>query len=659
MVSTQDDSNLLNAIGEEDTCIFSNTLQQLLEYSLHFDAYVCNQSILNESPVASLQDIFTDYINTVANTISNIRNKINTIIPDGTENGAKDVSEESILEILQKYSINDKFVVDSDCKYTYLGPSTEGKKLNDALNQEIAILTLLLSKSSEIEANFDYSAKENIKLEIETTLQDLGSKYLSSTMDIITNSENNTNKDLFISNLYHLFRVDNVDEIILHASIENFMQFIKNKIYRVNEFNNELTLFSNQVESIPAILQEVIDSTSSKDIIVVNDIVCNIFYQIKDIVELFVLFYAAKADALCEWYQKIISYYLDICNTYDTSELAVKDAGISVEEYTLYYDLFIEEKNAYHELFTLGALSLNESTGLVIVQEGLKDTIQKYIKKITDGLQAVWNRFDKFFDDKYQESLNQMAPIMNQELTPQFTMTNFPEYDIDAFVNIKLVEFQYPQMKEDLAKRETFLSKYYSALASKMQDGESIKDGMDKLCVKSRKDTQCTPELLQGFWKFITEDYQKYKDQIAKDLDTIKNSNKLIETVVDTVADAQTAVTGQVNTTTTTTTVNATGEATTLLESYLNEATPGVKPATSTPAMPKPGGVGTDKKDDTKVEYKDDPNAVSGEGKTEFTRCVTTYIKINTDIFSSKMRLLKNIRNEYTRHVRHYVNMKK
>ena len=287
---------------------------------------------------------------------------------------------------------------------------------------------------------------------------------------------------------------------------------------------------------------------------------------------------------------------------------------ISLESYELYNEIFLAESELFESMISFGADAIHESTGLISIQEGMKETVNKYITKITTAIQKAWERFKELVLNGKDDAWLKLKKdkILNGQ--PSFTINNFPEYDMNKFSNIKLVPFNYEEMKDSLESKQSFTDKYYGELGS----GEgSISDKLEKIILKSRQDTKCTNEILKELYKFCADDFKSEVSKIEADLKTINDSNKNIERLLSTITADQ-----------------STQEAVSIYESYLLE---------------------DEQKEKTdKVSFTDDPSGPDSNNKSVLIKNIQIYMSASTDVLSAKMKLLKDIKKEYMNILKHY-----
>lgn len=284
---------------------------------------------------------------------------------------------------------------------------------------------------------------------------------------------------------------------------------------------------------------------------------------------------------------------------------------INLENYEFYNDLFLAETELFSSMVSIGADIVNESNGIISIQEDAKETINNYIQKIIQAIQNAWDRFKEIVMNEKDDIWLKAHEKKILESQPTFTINNYPEYDMNKLSSIKLIPLNYEEMKESLSSKEAFMAKYYGEL-----EGEgSISDKLEKIILKSRKDERCTNELLKNCYKFCLSDSKSEISKIELDLKTINDSNKNIERIVNSISTDQT-----------------TREAAIMYESYLYEV-----------------------QNQEKISFTDDKNGADANNKTSLVSDIHIYISCSSDILTAKMNLLKNIKKEYMNILKHLV----
>ena len=287
---------------------------------------------------------------------------------------------------------------------------------------------------------------------------------------------------------------------------------------------------------------------------------------------------------------------------------------MTFNEYQLKYELFLAEQELNNNMILFGSDLISESAGLFYINEGVKETILKYVNRVSGAIQHSWETFKGIVTRTIDEGyLKLVKEKIEETKDPGFTIINYKDYDISKLDSINLIPFNYEEMKMYLNSKELFMTKYYTDLNARSV-GSTLREQMNNMVIKSIKDTRCTKEILQSMYNFVTSDYKAYMDKIEADLKTVNTSNKNIEAMVKTV-------------------ISAENEAAIIFESYLYEA--------------------EDSNNDKKAKFKDDENRQ--DNNSNLTKHVTTYMKASTDILTAKMKIVKDMYAQDMETIRHFV----
>lgn len=285
----------------------------------------------------------------------------------------------------------------------------------------------------------------------------------------------------------------------------------------------------------------------------------------------------------------------------------------SLESYQLKYDLFLAEQELFDNMIYYGSGIVNESVGLISVNEGVKETIMDYLKKISDAIQKAWERFKEIVlrsvDAVFLKKIGGKVANIGD---PGFTIQNYRNYDMVKLNSIKLMQFNYEEMKQSLETKEAFIAKYYGSI---IKGKESIVDQIENYTVSKKEDKQCTKDMVQSMYKFVSSDFKTYLNNIETDLRTVNTSNANIERIVKTI-----------------TPVDINNESVLIYESYITE--------------------------EEAVKFKDDPNRDTGDN-SKLVNHVTTYVKVSTEILSAKLKILKDAYGQSMKTLRHVFGNKK
>ena len=281
---------------------------------------------------------------------------------------------------------------------------------------------------------------------------------------------------------------------------------------------------------------------------------------------------------------------------------------INLEEYNFQYELYLAESELFNNLINLGASYINESVGLISINEGVKETVENYIEKIINAITNAWDRFKeiclKEIDKVYLKSIsNQM-----QDPKPDFVAKDFVEYDFMKLDQIKLVPFNYEEMKPYLSSEAEFMQHYYSSLAGEGSIGNKI----ESLVVKNKSDKKVDSNLMKEMYKFCLEFPEKIKP-LENDIKNMETSKNNIKTMVSTIRPAETAT-----------------EAVSIYEVSFEDGQNG----------PNPEGD-------------------SSQGKTEVVKHITCYMKASSNILSAKMKVQKDCYGQYMKCIKHFIKPEK
>ena len=293
---------------------------------------------------------------------------------------------------------------------------------------------------------------------------------------------------------------------------------------------------------------------------------------------------------------------------------------ISIEEYSFHYEMYLAESELFSSLIQIGGIYVNESTGLLALNEGVKETVLNYLEKIWTGIQNVWKKFTEICTKEADKIYLKSIADKMQNPTPDFTITNFTSYDMNKIEQLKLVQFNYEEMKESLENKDDFIQKYHQYLT-----GEgSISEKISNFVKSGVSDKKVDSALLKEMYKFCLTDFGTKAKSVEDQMKTIENSKKNIETLMNSINPAE-----------------STTEAVLLYESYITEE--------ESKAMGfKDGENGPNPNDNN-----------SGQGKAKTVRLITNYMSIETDILSGRLKALKDCYNSYMKTIKHYIKPEK
>ena len=292
--------------------------------------------------------------------------------------------------------------------------------------------------------------------------------------------------------------------------------------------------------------------------------------------------------------------------------------------------MFLAEQELYDGIIRIAEGFINESTGLISLNEGFKETISKYITKISTALENAWNKFKAIVErDKDKNFLAKIAnKIINSN--PDFVINNYQEINTNALDNFAIVPFNYDQMKDDLDTIERFEKKYYGNLLK--DPNKSLKENIIALPISSRKNgVKCTNDMLKKMYTFLTKEFPSKMNKLKADLKVVSDSNNTIQNLSNT--------------------VSSTSESIAFYRYYIRE-----DENTQLAIVNKNTSVATTNNSNT-PKFEDGKNH-DNSGNSNFVKRVTNYIKVCVDIITGKMSALKNMFTYYLKIIVHFISPK-
>ena len=284
---------------------------------------------------------------------------------------------------------------------------------------------------------------------------------------------------------------------------------------------------------------------------------------------------------------------------------------IRLEEYQFQYDLFLAEQELFESMISIGSSTVNESTGIIYIQESVKDTIVKYLSRIAEALENAWNKFKEIVDNiKDKEFITRIKEKISS-IKPSFIIRNCPDYNMNFLDTVKIVPFNYGEMKESLDTKEAFIQKYYSNL---IEQDKSLKESIYIKFTKGTKDLECNSGVISKMVNTVVVELPKKITSLGNEIKTFNNSNKTIESTATSI-DSTTA----------------TKEATLIYFMYLKEEGEEEKPNFE------------------QIPGKENENKSS----SSFTKHISNYIKVSSDILSAKMKCYRDVFAFYMKTIKH------
>lgn len=298
-----------------------------------------------------------------------------------------------------------------------------------------------------------------------------------------------------------------------------------------------------------------------------------------------------------------------------------------IEDYDLSYNLFLAEQEMFRSLAGIEYDIISESTDLVSIQEGVKETVMNYLQKIMTQIQKLWAKFQAVFAEKILTKLEkQFNQAKESVANAEFTVNNYVEYNMQELDKYKIVNFEYnDQTKEDFKSVNTFIEKNYPGLIS--DDSKDVKKALLAKTTNKVEHFKVDGKILQDMYNYCKNEYKNNVNTISNDITSLNNSSKTITSMVNTVINAQ--------------------ETVQLWESMnLHVYTEADEDS---------------KGDSDKMSFTDNSGETSGESKdddkkkAQVTTAVTVYMTAETKILSAKMYVVSNKFKTYMRILNHFL----
>lgn len=284
---------------------------------------------------------------------------------------------------------------------------------------------------------------------------------------------------------------------------------------------------------------------------------------------------------------------------------------ITLEEYQLEYDLYLAEQEMFDSLIMIGSGCINESSELININEGFKETISNYITRIITALEKAWERFKSLMESSANVVfLKSIAKKMENPNPQGIIINNHYNYDLSKLDNIKIIPFNYEEMKDSLESNKDFEDKYYSSY--KTDSDKSLKENIIESCYTVQPKVQCTSDMLKNMYKFCTKDFVDKMSNLDRELKTMTASSKNVQALVNTITITKESV----------------------LYYKLS--------------------VVNEEEKEAKTSF-DNPPTAGGEN-SKIVKQVKTYMSVNTDILSTKMKCYRDIYAYYIKVIKNYIN---
>lgn len=286
------------------------------------------------------------------------------------------------------------------------------------------------------------------------------------------------------------------------------------------------------------------------------------------------------------------------------------------------YNNFLAEQELYDNLISLGASIYNESSGLLLIQEDYKDTVNKYIDKIVTGIQKAWDNFkNKVVEFAAKPIVDRINGKIDSYKDGSVEVEYWHKYQMEKFDAIKLVPFDFEKIKQ-FDNKSDYLKATYPNIY--VDNSKSLKENIINQVIDTDDKHTVTTEDINTLFNFVTGGFKEKVTKLENDLKQFNGNVNTLKSV------ANVTTSGEDNTTTTvqqqTQVTSQNAQADMLLSIYefyniLNEA----------------------EDDNTKKQKAVNNDTSGGEDKTQRNNIkkITWYLSGNTDIISAKMKILR------------------
>jgi hypothetical protein len=297
-----------------------------------------------------------------------------------------------------------------------------------------------------------------------------------------------------------------------------------------------------------------------------------------------------------------------------------------LDEYLFEFEIAVSEQEFFSDMFEIECGYLNESAGLIVMQEAFTDTILEWAEKIKV---AVANAFEKLKKKMHGLLENQLKSIQGQmngaRPEPNFSITDYHVYDYDKLKNFSIAnkkatilnsinsisnvivgqsgDNDQTNKEQNNKTDDEILAMWFPELN---REDKNIKESMEDVILKSiEKEVHANSDIIDDCWEFCTNIYFTEENSVEKDKDFVVNDlSKNITNVAKALSSLEKSLQSE-------------GES-----AIISEA--------------------NDTKD-TKQGFKDDPSVAVNNSRQKASAALLRYSKVAVDVYSAKMKLLNNI----------------
>lgn len=207
---------------------------------------------------------------------------------------------------------------------------------------------------------------------------------------------------------------------------------------------------------------------------------------------------------------------------------------ICIEDYEFSYDLFLAEQSLFEDVVDINNTILKEDSGIISINEGIKDTILKYLTKIKNAVQKVWEKFKNMLTDAVDGKYLNMIRNRVKEFDPNCEISNFPEINDDKFGSLKAKEFDYNNMKGVLDSVDHYIDTTYGSIIPKTDPNQNLDQRVQANCIELTTILCHNPELMK-IYNYVTNGFKDDIRILEDDIKALNNSNDNITSIADSI----------------------------------------------------------------------------------------------------------------------------
>ena len=205
---------------------------------------------------------------------------------------------------------------------------------------------------------------------------------------------------------------------------------------------------------------------------------------------------------------------------------------VSLEEYEIMSALY-EARKYLDRYDLLETKMMMESGSIEVLEEGAKEAIQNFIKKVMDGIQGAWNKFkDNVAATKLKWNIEDIKKAVAQ-FEPKINVDDYVEFIPEPLSgqDFEIKEFNYDAMKDSLDDTKAFMKKFYMSFYK--DDTKSISENMRAVCTKPKQTGTHSVDKaeLEKMLNYVVT-YEEFKKKVEDDLKRINQGTKAIDFLV-------------------------------------------------------------------------------------------------------------------------------